>query len=85
MFDTCKTGEDIFSLDVSFMRSEMDDRNPEPFPIMGEGGKLIGIAIKRFILMSTWAEYFECFLPAGETMVQTEHKTVFPTFWIKKR
>lgn len=84
-FDNCKTQEAIFSLDVSYMRKDNDNRNPNACPIMGEGNKIIGIAIEHFILVSSWAEYYECFIPDGETMVQKKNRNIVPSFWIKKR
>lgn len=84
LFSSCKREEDIFSLDVS-LRKEEDGKSPEPFPIMGREGKIIGIAIKHFILAGSILEYWECFLPSGETMAQKENSNMFPAFWIKKK
>lgn len=82
-FDKCKGEEDIFSLDISYMRKDGDDKAPEAFPIMN-GEKVIGIAVKHSILISTWADYFECFVSDGKSMVQSK-EGIFPSFWIKKR
>lgn len=82
-FDKCKDEADIFSLDISYMRKKEDDKSPEAFPVMN-GKKVIGIAVKHFVLMSTWTDYFECFVSDGEVMIQRK-EGIFPSFWIKKK